>query len=773
MASSEAYLALASMLALSAADQATGRFHIVGSTMYDPAGKEFVPLGVNLNGKAWVWGGVPHSAAMVQAVTEGWRFNMVRINNMLDFAHTSDPRYNRDLDLQAVVDAFTSRGVVVMFEQHDVPGNATDLAASVASWTAIANQFKGNSYVWINPFNEPGGLGTWSSPNWVPYHQAVIKAVRDTAGADNIIVLDGISAGQDQIQTWGKGGYARDADSAILTWGSTVATFGGKTYPNVGFSVHTYGAGALTSVVDGHALTEDENVLFLADYIDRIHAKNLWLMVGETGSYADTASYNRDLSRAVRVTFRASPPRKVGILGWHGQPGDGYALYWDGSSAAIDRLTNFTNPPRIPGLGGSSTTGLTWIGALFWDVTHSTNLSPVVVLTAPAASSSFTAPATVSLAANATDSDGTVAKVEFFNGGIKLGEDTTAPYTFSWTNVAAGTYTLTAKATDNLGATTTSTEVLITVKSGSVIGTGTGLAAHYFDNANFTGTMVARTDARVDFNWGIGSPDAKIGVDTFSARWTGQIQAQYTENYTFSVTGDDGVRLWVGGKLIIDKWIDQAASEWSGSIAMSAGQKADIKLEYYENGGSALVSLAWSSSSQIKQVVPQTQLYPTVTVTPFAAAINFQPAAAPAVTGYLVDGGSVYADRGNGRSYGWNLDNSTTARDRELLTDQLKDTLQHMQKAENPNGLWEIAVPNGLYQVHITVGDAANFDSIYKVAVEGTLAINFAPTTAVRFSEATVTVTVTDGRLTVSNAIGASNNKICFIEILQMMVANG
>ena len=83
----------------------------------------------------------------------------------------------------------------------------------------------------------------------------------------------------------------------------------------------------------------------------------------------------------------------------------------------------------------------------------------------PAAGATFTAPATVSIAAEATDADGTVTKVEFFNGSTKLGEDTTAPYTYDWTGVAAGSYSLTARATDNLGATTTSAARTITVSA--------------------------------------------------------------------------------------------------------------------------------------------------------------------------------------------------------------------------------------------------------------------------------------------------------------------
>jgi hypothetical protein len=91
------------------------------------------------------------------------------------------------------------------------------------------------------------------------------------------------------------------------------------------------------------------------------------------------------------------------------------------------------------------------------------NSPPTVALTQPTDGASYPAPATVSLAATAGDADGAVTKVEFFNGAAKLGEDTTAPYTFTWNGVAAGNYTLTARATDDLGFVTTSTPATITV----------------------------------------------------------------------------------------------------------------------------------------------------------------------------------------------------------------------------------------------------------------------------------------------------------------------
>lgn len=89
--------------------------------------------------------------------------------------------------------------------------------------------------------------------------------------------------------------------------------------------------------------------------------------------------------------------------------------------------------------------------------------APTVSITSPANNAGFIAPATINIVADASDSDGTVTKVEFFNGGTKLGEDLDAPFSFTWSNVAAGAYTLTAKATDDMTATTTSAPVSISV----------------------------------------------------------------------------------------------------------------------------------------------------------------------------------------------------------------------------------------------------------------------------------------------------------------------
>jgi|GEM_PF-1028893 len=95
-------------------------------------------------------------------------------------------------------------------------------------------------------------------------------------------------------------------------------------------------------------------------------------------------------------------------------------------------------------------------------------VAPTVVITSPSANASYNSLANITITADAADADGSVSKVEFFNGATKLGEDTTAPYSFNWNNVTAGSYTITAKATDNNGAVTTSSVVNVSVTCPSV-----------------------------------------------------------------------------------------------------------------------------------------------------------------------------------------------------------------------------------------------------------------------------------------------------------------
>ncbi|GES03529.1 hypothetical protein Acor_55950 [Acrocarpospora corrugata] len=152
---------------------------------------------------------------------------------------------------------------------------------------------------------------------------------------------------------------------------------------------------------------------------------------------------------------------------------------WGGTWSQSGQNVTVTAPSYAPSLGTGASTTIGFNGTYSGTNTSPASFSinnvactgsspppntpPTVSLTAPASGQTFTAPATIGLAATASDSNGSVTSVAFLNGGTVLGTDTTSPYTFSWANVPAGSYSLTARATDNAGATTTSAAVGVTV----------------------------------------------------------------------------------------------------------------------------------------------------------------------------------------------------------------------------------------------------------------------------------------------------------------------
>ncbi|MEQ1851659.1 MAG: DUF1800 family protein, partial [Chthoniobacteraceae bacterium] len=106
---------------------------------------------------------------------------------------------------------------------------------------------------------------------------------------------------------------------------------------------------------------------------------------------------------------------------------------------------------------------------------------------------------------------------------------------------------------------------------------------------------------------GMSSPAA---LNAFSVRWTGQILPQYSEKYFIDFRSDDGAKVWVNGVLLIDKWVNQSATEWVNSIDLTGGVLYDIEIHYYNNSGGAEAKLFWWSASQPKQIIPKRRLFP-------------------------------------------------------------------------------------------------------------------------------------------------------------------
>jgi len=165
-------------------------------------------------------------------------------------------------------------------------------------------------------------------------------------------------------------------------------------------------------------------------------------------------------------------------------------------------------------------------------------------------------------------------------------------------SVACNTYNLTVTGTS--GSLTHTANLSLTVT-----GCG-GLKGEYYDNADLTILKLTRIDPTINFDWAAGSPNPSIEPDTFSVRWTGKVQIDHNETYTFSTLTDEGVRLWIDGHLVIDHWQTGAASN-NGTMALTAGLH-DIKVEFFEETGEAFVQLFWFSPSTPNAIIPQDHL---------------------------------------------------------------------------------------------------------------------------------------------------------------------
>jgi len=204
------------------------------------------------------------------------------------------------------------------------------------------------------------------------------------------------------------------------------------------------------------------------------------------------------------------------------------------------------------------------------------------------------------------------APVGFSVNASNAAKNTVATFT------ANGTYSIFVAIRDAGGQTAIST-VTVTVSS-ILTDTGNGVAGAYYNNIDFTGTLTNRVDPAIDFDWGLGAPIGGYGSNTFSVRWTGFVLPRFTETYTFYTTTDDGVRLWVNNLTtpIINQFVDQGATTWTGTISLQAGVLYQLRMDYYENQGDASARLEWSSPSQPRQVVPQGRLYTAVPSLPAA-----------------------------------------------------------------------------------------------------------------------------------------------------------
>jgi len=165
------------------------------------------------------------------------------------------------------------------------------------------------------------------------------------------------------------------------------------------------------------------------------------------------------------------------------------------------------------------------------------------------------------------------------------------------------------KAVNAAGQSAYSSEFRATPKAEGNNGTLHGLRGEYFATANLDwGVRYVWTEPTIDFNWGANGPSAPLPKDGFSVRWTGLIEAPTTGEFTLYLTADDGARLWIADKPLIDSWEGAGQSEKTARVTFTKGQKLPIRLEYCDRKDDAMLRLEWSGPSVERQVIPHTRL---------------------------------------------------------------------------------------------------------------------------------------------------------------------
>ena len=311
------------------------------------------------------------------------------------------------------------------------------------SWTNVA----AGSYTLTAKAYDRLGLATVSAP------------VHVTVGSGGGLGTSATFAGTDTTTqgswrgVYGGDGYQVVNDTSALPAYATVTPSGAASFTWVGSTSDpralqkTLGADRIAATWYGDAFTIDVNVTDGA-----AHALALYLLDWDPANRLETLEVRDAVTNAVLDTRTAS-----GFAG-------GQYWRWTVSGHIVVRVTR---------AGGVNAV----VSGVFFGGASGGNVAPTVGLTGPAEGASYAAPATVALSANASDADG-IDRVEFYQGTtlVATSANTSSPYTATWTNVPAGSYTLTAKAYDRLGLATVSAPVHVTVGSGGGLGTSATFA---------------------------------------------------------------------------------------------------------------------------------------------------------------------------------------------------------------------------------------------------------------------------------------------------------
>lgn len=306
-------------------------------------GKNITPIGFNIEGPGVTRPSSHDSAISLAPAAKKWGATIIRLN----VAHQAGGW----ADLPAIVNAYTTLGIIVMVELHAGTGYWLTEDELRSFWTPTIRQLEANPLAMCNFWNECGSDYD-ASQTWLD-RARFCMGLLNAEGATNMIgVFDEVSWGQ-ASNDW-SGARVRDAASAALTFGATLAAeFPGRTMVSPHF-YDQWQAGDITGK--------------MADYFDRAHAKGVALLVGEVGGPGYHNGRWIDFTTTFKAAVAAAPERRVGLIGWHGnsteatpQNDEGFTFVADGDRS-ID-AAHFRSDDAMPD-------NLTEIGIAWWRLGH-------------------------------------------------------------------------------------------------------------------------------------------------------------------------------------------------------------------------------------------------------------------------------------------------------------------------------------------------------------------------------------------------------------------
>lgn len=513
-----------------------GKLKVVGSQLTSECGNPVQLKGFSSHGLQWFSNCVKTSA--LDELVNNWGIDIFRLAMYVqEQGYVTNPATWKTY-IDTWVDECEKRGIYCMIDWHVLtPGNPNaNLTDAKEFWAYMATKHGGKKHVLFEICNEPNGVN-WSTVK--TYANEVIPVIRNIDKTNTVIIV-------------GTPNWSQDVD---------IAANDPLNYENLMYTLHFYSGSHFQSLRDkGNAAMAKGKALFVTE-------------CGSSDASGNGGPYLTEFDNWINWMNS----KKISWINWS---------YSDKAESSAALSPGACNANAWNNLTPSGTYMKAKLSVADNFISCVVNTPPTVSITSPANNATYAAGASITLTASASDADGQISKVEFYNGTTLLGSSTTSPYSYTWTGVTAGTYTITVKATDNGGASTTSAAITVVVNANkvpTVSVTAPANNATFVGGANITLTANAAdadgTVSKVEFYNGT----TLLGSSTTSPYnyiWSGVTAGTYT--ITAKATDDKG---GIGTSTAIKITVTIPQSPYGGQIWPISGR---IEAENYDLGGSGI-----------------------------------------------------------------------------------------------------------------------------------------------------------------------------------------